>query len=177
MILLLLLIFIFLGIRSYDRKHEYREGQYRRKGHIEDEPLEILHDEPIIEKKANVKPSIRGFLVWLGMSCYEKGAVVIKAIVGKVRKIKLPKFHFTFTHKLIIAIILSGFLFTNPSPSDFKTFLQAKKQEYYEKDIGREYNLLLFSIYTNNYARKTALGAIYWDKIQYIGILKNFYQL
>lgn len=82
----------------------------------------------------------------------------------KLPKLALPKFHLSLVHKLVIVIVFLLLLFTNPSPSDFKTYLQAKDEGYYEKGIGRKFNFLLFSIYTNNETHKS-----------YIGVIKNFF--
>jgi hypothetical protein len=85
-----------------------------------------------------------------------------------IKSLKHKKLQFTLIQKIITASLLLLLVITNPNPSDFKTYLQAMKQVFYEKGIGREYNFLIFSIYVNNSGTTE-------EKTKYIGFLKNFH--
>ncbi len=65
---------------------------------------------------------------------------------------------------LIVLGIALVFIIGNPSIRKFKSYIYEPKSS----DIRREYNFLLFSIYTENKN---------YDKTYYLGILFNFFNL
>lgn len=96
----------------------------------------------------------------------------------KQQKSKTPKLHFNRRNIAIgIGVFLLITFLTNPSPSDFKTFLFSNGAVEVDgrvlKDgkllsFGRKYNFIIFSIYHMNYA---SLDVEY----NYIGVADNFF--
>lgn len=73
----------------------------------------------------------------------------------KMNKLNLKKKHYILGGIVLLLAI------TNPSRSSYASFLHRTANKY----IGRDFNGLLFSVYSNDYSN---------DKHYHIGILGNF---
>lgn len=71
----------------------------------------------------------------------------------------------------IVCAVLGVLVITNPSRSSFASYLHTNST----KGIGRVFNGIIFSVYSDKYSRGKDASKIY--EVYYIGFLGNFFKV